>query len=60
MNSYILDLITLEVIFAFCLEDFKKRLSQVAATLDEEKEKKQEQIHKEALEHLKHVKKERL
>ena len=48
------------MIFTFCLEDFKKRLNQVAAILDEEKEKKQEQIHKEALAHLKHVKKERL
>jgi len=41
-------------------EDFKKRLNQVAAALDENKEKKQAQIHKEALEHLKHAKKERL
>ena len=41
-------------------EDFKKRLNQVAAVLDEEKEKKQAQIHKEALDHLKQVKKERL
>ena len=41
-------------------EDFKKRLNQVAATLDENKEKKQAQIHKEALNHLKLVKKERL
>lgn len=41
-------------------EDFKKRLNQVAAALDENKEKKQTQIHKEALEHLKHVTKERL
>ncbi len=41
-------------------EDFKKRLNQVAAALDENKEKKQAQIHKEALDHLKHVKKERL
>lgn len=41
-------------------EDFKKRLNQVASALDENKEKKQAQIHKEALEHLKHVKKERL
>jgi predicted transcriptional regulator len=41
-------------------EDFKKRLNQIAAALDEEKEKKQAQIHKEALDHLKHVKKERL
>lgn len=41
-------------------EDFKKRLNQVAAALDEKKEEKQAQIHKEALDHLKHVKKERL
>jgi len=41
-------------------EEFKKRLNQVASALDENKEKKQAQIHKEALEHLKHVKKERL
>ena len=41
-------------------EDFKKRLNQVAAALDENKEKKQAQIYKEALDHLKHVKKERL
>jgi hypothetical protein len=41
-------------------EDFKKRLNQTVATLDEDKEKKQAQIHKEALEHLKLVKKERL
>jgi hypothetical protein len=41
-------------------ENFKKRLNQVAAALDENKEKKKAQIHKEALEHLKHTKKERL
>lgn len=41
-------------------EDFKKRLNQVASALDEKKDKKRSQIHKEALEHLKHVKKERL
>lgn len=41
-------------------EDFKKRLNQVTAILDENKEKKQIQIHKEALDHLKHTKKERL
>ncbi len=41
-------------------EEFKKRLNQVSATLDEKKEQKQAQIHKEALEHLQHVKKERL
>ena len=41
-------------------EDFKKRLNQVTATLDEEKDQKKEQIHKQALSHLKHVKKERL
>ena len=41
-------------------EDFKKRLNQVASALDENKEKKKAQIHKEALEHLKHTKKERL
>ena len=41
-------------------EDFKKRLNQAAAALDENKEKKKEQIHKEALEHLKRTKKERL
>ncbi len=41
-------------------EDFKKRLNQVAATLDENREKKQAQIHKEALGHLKHARKERL
>lgn len=41
-------------------ENFKKRLNQIAAALDENKEKAQAQIHKEALEHLKLVKKERL
>ena len=41
-------------------EDFKKRLNQATATLNEEKEKNQAQIHKEALEHLTLVKKERL
>jgi hypothetical protein len=41
-------------------EDFKKQLNQVTAILDEGKEKKQAQIHKKALDHLKHVKKERL
>jgi hypothetical protein len=41
-------------------EDFKKRLNKAAATLDENKEKEQAQIHKEALDHLKHAKKERL
>ncbi|KHD04931.1 hypothetical protein PN36_33745 [Candidatus Thiomargarita nelsonii] len=41
-------------------EDFKKRLNQITATLDDEKEKRQAKIHKEALAHLKHVKKERL
>ena len=41
-------------------EDFKKRLNQVAAALDENKEKVQAQIHKEALDHLNLVKKERL
>jgi len=41
-------------------ENFKKRLNQIAAILDSEAEKQQAKIHKEALEHLKHVKKERL
>ena len=41
-------------------EEFKKRLNQVTAILDEDKEKKQALIHKEALNHLKLVKKERL
>lgn len=41
-------------------EDFKKRLNQITATLDCDKEKEQAKIHKEALAHLKHVKKERL
>ncbi len=41
-------------------EDFKKRLNQITATLDCDKEKKQAKIHKEALVHLKYVKKERL
>ena len=41
-------------------ENFKKRLNKVAAALDENKEKKQVQIHKEALDHIKQAKKERL
>lgn len=41
-------------------EDFKKRLNQAAAALDENREKKQIQIHRAALDHLKLVKKERL
>lgn len=41
-------------------EDFKKRLNKVAAALDEDKEKKQVQIHKEAIDHIKYAKKERL
>ena len=41
-------------------ENFKKRLNQVAAALDEDKEKRQAQIHREALDHLKCAKKERL
>jgi len=41
-------------------EDFKKRLNQLAATLDEQKEKKQAQLHRDAIEHLRLVKKERL
>jgi hypothetical protein len=41
-------------------EDFKKHLNQVTAALDENKEEVQVQIHKDALEHLAHVKKERI
>lgn len=41
-------------------EDFKKRLNQVTASFDEERDKKRAGIHKEALEHLKLAKKERL
>jgi len=41
-------------------EDFKKRLNQAASALDENKEEERTQIHKEALNHLKMVKKERL
>ncbi len=41
-------------------EDFKKRLNQATAILDEDKEKKQALIYKEALEHMRQVKKERL
>ena len=41
-------------------EDFKKRLNQAAAALDENKEQIQAQIHQNALDHLKHVKQERL
>lgn len=41
-------------------EDFKKQLKQMTGSLDEEKDKKREQIHKNALEHLKLAKKERL
>lgn len=41
-------------------EDFKKRLNQVAAALNEGKDKKREQLHRDALLHLKHAKRERL
>ena len=41
-------------------EELKKRFNQIAAALDEEKEKKQARLHKEALDHLGLVKKERL
>jgi len=41
-------------------EDLKKRLHQVSATLDETSDTHQGQIHTEALEHLDHVKQERL
>ncbi len=41
-------------------EDLKKRLNQVATTLDEKSEKQQGHIHMEALEHVEHVKQERL
>lgn len=41
-------------------ENFKKQLNQVAAVLDEEKEKKQEELYQAALDHLKHAQKERL
>jgi hypothetical protein len=41
-------------------EGFKKLLNQITATLDETKEKAQAQIHRDALDHLKMVKKERL
>lgn len=41
-------------------EDFKKHLNHIAATLNANREKEQAQIHKEALDHLKQVKKERL
>ena len=41
-------------------ENFKKQLNQIAATLDEDKEKKQEDLYQAALDHLNHVKKERL
>ena len=41
-------------------ENFKKQLNQVAAILDEEKEKKQEELHQAALDHLKHAQNERL
>lgn len=38
-------------------ENFKKQLNQIAAILDEEKEKMQAKVYKEALDHLQHVKK---
>lgn len=41
-------------------EDFKKQLNQIAAILDEDKEKQQEELYQAALAHLNHVKKERL
>ena len=41
-------------------EDFKKRINQAAAALDEDGEKRQIQIHKDAIDHLRLVKKERL
>jgi hypothetical protein len=41
-------------------EDLKKRLNQVSATLDDTSDTQQGQIHTEALEHLDHVKQERL
>jgi hypothetical protein len=41
-------------------EDFRKRLNQAAAALDEDREKKQAQLYKDALDHLRLVKKERL
>jgi hypothetical protein len=41
-------------------EDLKKQLNQVAAILDDEKEEKQAKIYREALQHLNHVKNERL
>lgn len=41
-------------------ENFKKKLTQIAAILNEEKEEKQARIYQEALDHLHHAKKERL
>lgn len=41
-------------------EDFKKRINQAVARLDEDKESLLIQLHEEALEHLTHAKKERL
>jgi hypothetical protein len=41
-------------------ENFKKKLNQIAAILDEEKEKKLQELHQEALDHLKHAQRERL
>jgi hypothetical protein len=40
-------------------ENFKKQLHRATAALDEEKEKEQARIYQEALDHLKHVSKER-
>lgn len=40
-------------------ENFKKQLNRAAAILDEDKEQKQEDLHKSALDHLNHVKRER-
>ncbi len=41
-------------------EDFKKKLNQVAAILDEEKEAKQAKIYQNAIDHINHAKKERM
>lgn len=41
-------------------ENFKKQLNQIAAVLDEDKERKQVELHQEALNHLRHAQKERL
>ena len=44
----------------FTCEKFKKQLNQTAAILDEKKEEIQAKIYKEAVNHLRHVKQERL